>query len=1482
MTTPEKCRTQEGWVMKEILLSAALLSTALLGLALLGAALSVSVATANPSGQSVRHGNVRFERSGNHLRVLQGSDRAIIDWDNFSIRGGESTRFRQPGSASAVLNRVRGGDISRIDGALRANGNVFLLNPNGIAVGPTGIIDAGGFVGSTLDISDAEFLAGGDLRFRGSSQAAIVNLGTISAAHGDVFLMAATVDNSGFIRAPRGTVGLAAGNDILLKDSGEERVFVRGASGGKKADGVVNRGDIEANIAELKSYGGNVYGMAVRNEGRVAATGVSSEGGQLFLRAGGGKIRSTGTLTAKRPTAKRGGNVVVDAGRGGAAEIGGRVDASGDDGVGGSVVLLGDNIEVFDNALILADGGAGGGRIYIGGGREGQDVRFSNATSVSVGNGAEIDASAGNAGDGGEVIVFASGDLNFQGMASARGGTTGGDGGFVELSGKENVRIASLLNSVDVTAASGSGGTFLLDPNDILILPFYEESSGITGSPAQDNTLYDQDIADFLDGGASGQNLLIKTDAFATGGEGDITVSIGSYISWSSDANLSFEAVRNFRMESDTVISNSMGGGVSITAGNEIAIDGYNVEVPGNASIQTVDGNIVMENTGSYSSMPLVPVGDGVFIRYANLSSVNGDIGITGNGDMGAGIYVGDSTVATTGLGNVTIDGRGGGGTGMSPGVDLAYSTISTNQGILKIKGQGGSNSDGIVMSGAVVQTFLGGIEIEGNAGDGNTVNSGDAVGVTASSATNFYGYSGATIAIAGKGSGVGDAIQIGADAQYSGVFGDGTQKVFFTTLGGDVNAEGVFADELTLKGAGNAPGDFDLSGEVSHLMTEGPVGDITMDNNFSDIALGNIDSTGTIDIKAGLYISIQGTINAGTQISLTGSGFPSSAFPGGVETVTGIYYGYEESLFAFEEGSSLSAPDIHIDGGEFGGNLDVYGSLDLTNYRFTDIYEGRGVGSSAMLRTSAAGEDVLIEGYVPFGSGSEYPIDGATLNVEVPIYGAMGAALIDGVYFFGFDTISGGGSADTFTIDLSAGETFIGNLSSGGGNDTVYVLPGGGEVAGLFSGGGGTDTLSYENFTTGITVAYGAGGFPGLSQAESFERVIGSAGEDTLQGTAQADTFRITSNNAGEINGGQFESFEILDGLGGNDRFKFLNQGVVTSVAGGNGSDLLWIDDNNLTGSHTYKISEGLVSRNPTYQFGGIEVLQLTLGGGDDTVVTGPFSFAQVLDAAGGNDTLVLPGGRLLDSNPIVFSGGQPITHFNFENPLPGGNPPGGGGNPGGGPIVITPATPDPGILLTDQVGSGANQDPPMTGDQTSFSDTPGPVGGVEALQNSLFPGVAGAFSAVVAGQAAVVLLDGDAIMFAPASLDGTFSQPPVIVIAGLKRNSGIDVFAELSAAIGYDGPALLIYSDGPYAINLSGPPEAVIARLLTQLLDPEAAGELYSALEMAIAMPITSEDGVVSILTLPVQPGAATIAMLTEILNNASFNELAAALDG
>ena len=236
----------------------------------------------------MRQGQVRIRGGEGRLVIRQQSQRAIIDWESFSIGVDELTKFRQPGASAAILNRVRGDSASRIEGMLRANGQVYLLNPNGILIGPNGSVDVAGFVASTLETDDSRFMRGGNQRFAGSSDAAIINLGSISALDGDVVLMAGSVLNEGTIRAPRGTAALAAGNDILLSESGSERVFVRGSGGSPKTAGVTNTGEIEANIAELKAHGGNVYGMAVKNEGRVAATGVTRNGGQIFLSAGGG------------------------------------------------------------------------------------------------------------------------------------------------------------------------------------------------------------------------------------------------------------------------------------------------------------------------------------------------------------------------------------------------------------------------------------------------------------------------------------------------------------------------------------------------------------------------------------------------------------------------------------------------------------------------------------------------------------------------------------------------------------------------------------------------------------------------------------------------------------------------------------------------------------------------------------------------------------------------------------------------------------------------------------------------------------------------------------------------------------------------------------------------------------------------------------------------------------------------------------------
>ncbi len=1432
-------------------------------LILAGLCFATPGAYSNPSGASVRFGDVRLERSGNQLRVFQGTDRAIIDWDDFSIRGGESTRFRQPRQASAVLNRVRGGDISRIDGSLLANGNVFLLNPSGIVVGKTGMIDTGGFVGSTLDVSNEDFLAGGDLNFRGSSEAGIVNLGTISAAHGDVFLMAATVDNSGFIRAPRGTVGLAAGNDILLKESGEERVFVRGASGGRKENGVVNRGDIEANVAELKSYGGNIYGMAVKNEGRVAATGVSREGGQLFLRAGGGgRIQSTGTLTAKRPASNSGGNIVVDSGVAGRTEVGGTVDAGGGEGTGGSVVLLGNEIEVMNGSLILADGGAGGGRIYVGGGREGLDPRFSNATDVTVGNGALLDASANADGDGGEIIVFAERDLTFNGFAAARGGVESGDGGFVELSGKRTLTVPSLLGAVGISAPNGKGGTLLIDPNDIDIVSGSPDNS-VSGSPEMGNLLYDSDISSFLDMQGS---LEIKTNPDALiKGFGDITMNPGAFISWSSNHSLSFEALRDFVMNPSSGFYNSASGNLSISAGRSVSLQSQpSVEGPIGTSISLTDGNISIKNTTDHSTTGF---SNGIDFQSASISTNDGTIEIIGRGGDGHGVLMNASSVESFGFGNITVEGMGSATSMSSDGVALNSSYLGTDSGILGVKGVGGPSSNGVSAFDTTLRTTSGEVDVDGSGGTGNSI------GIFSDQDTQYQADNMGTVTLTGQGSGGGEAIRFSVMSPLPGgvslIGGDGTQSVVLASRGGAVDVSYVSGSDLSLSNLAPTPADFRIEHSMVDHISSNQLGNLIYESSQNSVVVGDVSANDSVSIGAIGYLSIEGAVLAGNGVEFVNTDTPAM-------------------FFDLQAGSSIDAPQIKFDGGVPGNGslVTTYRDLDITDHQFISIDEVRSGPSMLKLTGPAQGADITITDFDVGGVGIEtVPALGEITVNEVSAY-SIPAALIDGVYFTYFNEISGGDSADSFLIDLQAGNDFYGVLSGGGGNDTFQMTERGGSIAGMLDAGDGFDTLDFSLFNQGIDVTYGSGLFPQIANVTAIEKVIGSSGEDTLRGASSPNSFRITSNNAGEINGGQFESFENLVGGGSNDVFTFLNQATVNSVAGGNGSDLLWIDDRNLGGTNTYTISEGQITRNPTYHFGGIEVVQLSLGNGNDTVVTGPFSFTQVLDAGGGNDTLVLPGGQGLGTNPIQFRNGQPIVHSNFENPAP--QAPGGnnddGNNNGGGSNPNSPTGPNPGTILTQQVNNDNTGGPPVEGgEQNNFNNAPGSDNGAGNLQNSIFSSAAGAFSAAVAGQSTVILVDGsNYLVFAPASLDGTFSLPPIIVISELKENSGIDVFAELAEAIGYDGPALLIYSDGPYAIDLSGPPEEAIQNLLRQLLDPESAGELYAALEMTLAMPITSEDGVVSILTVPVEPGAAIEVTLTEILDDASLAELTAALDG
>lgn len=307
---------------------------------------------ANPSGGQAIHGKVEIKQDGHKLTIRQTDDRAILHWEDFSIAQGEITQFLQPGKNSATLNRVLGGKISEIYGTLDANGKVYLINPNGIVVGPSGVINAAGFVASTLDVTNEEFLASGDMTFRGNSTAKIINMGKIGATDGDVILIAQEIENIGTISAPNGTASLAAGQEVLVKASGAERVFVQAGKGS-----VTNSGLIEGAAAEIKAAGGNEYALAINNTGTVRATGVVSSGGKIRLVASGGKIRQAGTLRAtKAPLSNEKADVRV---LGKDVEL---TETSRIEAPGGFVETSGDRIVIAKGSSVdtrAADGTAG-------------------------------------------------------------------------------------------------------------------------------------------------------------------------------------------------------------------------------------------------------------------------------------------------------------------------------------------------------------------------------------------------------------------------------------------------------------------------------------------------------------------------------------------------------------------------------------------------------------------------------------------------------------------------------------------------------------------------------------------------------------------------------------------------------------------------------------------------------------------------------------------------------------------------------------------------------------------------------------------------------------------------------------------------------------------------------------------------------------------------------------------------------------------
>jgi filamentous hemagglutinin family protein len=646
-------------------------------------------AQALPTGMNTVAGQVSTKTSGNAMTVTN-SPNAIINWKSFSIGAQNSVRFDQVNSTSKVLNRVTGNDPSSILGSLSSNGHVWLLNQNGVLFGQGARVNVAGLVASTLNMSDANWLLGRhQFSLDGQPAADVINQGELrSTLGGQIILLGGSVRNEGVVDAPGGQAILAAGSSIELVDTTTPNIGVKISS---------SPGQV-VNLGQLSAAGGRVDIQAaiINQDGIVRADSLArGPAGEVVMSASERLTLAPGSVTSAN--GDTGGKLTLDADRN---LVGGTVTAKGDAGSGGQVKLLGREIGLLGAAQVDVSGQRGGGEVLVGGGPQGKDPAVPNAQAVYVGPQAGISADAIDAGDGGRVILWSDKATRAFGTFSARGGASGGNGGFIETSGGW---LDSRPSKVDTSAAHGQAGMWLLDPYDITISdavgdtlidlvlfagPVDEAFLTPTGSGS---SIFSGNISSFLNfanvtistsggGGSEAGNITLSNAHISVGvagprsltlnADGGILMTGSTIESTLGPLNVNFNAALSgpgaIRLDTSTVTTGTSGGGF----GNIVFGGPVSGTTPTGGSFTGAGGAVqraVTINDNSHLNAGTADVTlsgfssdvDGIGVWILSNSSITGhNIDITGDAPLWRGVEVsfGSSITATH---SISLRGRG-------------------------------------------------------------------------------------------------------------------------------------------------------------------------------------------------------------------------------------------------------------------------------------------------------------------------------------------------------------------------------------------------------------------------------------------------------------------------------------------------------------------------------------------------------------------------------------------------------------------------------------------------------------------------------------------------------------------------------------------------------------------------------------------------------------------------------------------------------
>ncbi|MEA2958031.1 MAG: hypothetical protein QOJ58_3534, partial [Alphaproteobacteria bacterium] len=722
-------------------------------LALLMAVPFPALAQQLPTGGSVAAGSATIgaPQKGT-LNINQSSNQAIINWNTFSVGAGGTVNFNQPSSSAATLNRVISSTPSSIAGTINAPGTVVLVNPNGIMITKSGVINTGSFIASTLNIKNEDFLAG-KYQFQGNGASkGVVNAGRVNVSDGGfAAFLGGRVANRGVISARFGKVGLGSGEVATIDLSGDGFISVAVPSNQMKnvVDGqgkslVSNSGKIHANGGSVylsAATAGKVLQGAVNVPGSISANSVGVRQGKIVLNGGdGGIVNVGGRLNANGGKGGNGGTIAIAGakisipgkvtanGRAGGRiavastvelSVTGRVSAKGRAADGGRIDLSGKDIRLT-GAKVNASGATDGGLVRIGGafqggaadpttrlyqayvGRWGALPPIPAAKTVAIDAATTIDVSARKAGNAGTVVIWSNEKTSFAGTLKATGGESSGAGGYAEVSSKG---VLGFSGRVNLKSSIGPNGTLLLDPSNLTIST--GATSNETASGGDPNTFSPtNNAANSVLNTTDLQNALANANVIATTNG---TITVANAVTWSNSNSLTLQTTTVTAAAANITIN------AAISATNGTLVISSN----GSAIAQGAAGNISVANLtllGASAAATLNNAGNQIGTVAANTASLSLTSSLAGGLVLGTSNVTGALTVVNT-LGNLSQSGVLTVGTTSSFTTSAANATIALNSANL-LTGAASLNTNGAAGNASLTNaraTVLGDSNVGGN-----------------------------------------------------------------------------------------------------------------------------------------------------------------------------------------------------------------------------------------------------------------------------------------------------------------------------------------------------------------------------------------------------------------------------------------------------------------------------------------------------------------------------------------------------------------------------------------------------------------------------------------------------------------------------------------------------------------------------------------------------------------------------------------------